>query len=229
MIDAGKTIDLLKLRMYNEWLYNHHVYDEEESVLHKTITKEVVTHYIDPLELSKDSVILDLGCGPGYFLDEMKEQGFSNITGVTLSDVDSKLCIDKGHAIKKLDFSFLSSKEGFVDESVDLIFMRHALEHSPYPIFTLIECNRVLKQGAKMYIEVPAPNCDRKFEFYPNHYSIMTDTQLAALLIRTGFEINKFNNLEFDVKYPDKEGKEVDAKEHYYCITVTKQKPLDIK
>lgn len=230
MIDAAQTIDVLKLRFYCDWMYNTHIYDEGESGFHKQLTTEVVNKYVDPLEIPKDAHILDLGCGPGYFLDEMKSRGYTNTTGVTLSPGDIQICESKGHRVKKYDLSFLPQNDGYHDESVDFIFLRHALEHSPYPIVTLIEYNRVLKQGGMMYIEVPQPDCERKHEFNLNHYSIFGSTMLVALLDRTGFTVNSFNNLEFDLivaKSP--EGEDIVKREKFYCILVTKTKALDIK
>ena len=227
--DINKTLDLIKLKFYNEWLYTAHIYDEGDSQFHKSLTAQVVKEYIDPLNVPKDAKILDMGCGPGYFLDEMKDRDYTDVTGVTLSPGDVKICKNKGHAIKGYDLSFLPQSEGYYDESVDFIFCRHALEHSPYPIFTLMEYNRVLKQGSKMYIEVPAPDCERRHEFNLNHYSILGTQQLAALLVRTGFKIDQFNNMEFELNVPDSNGDEKRIKEHYYCIVVTKAKPLDIK
>ena len=231
LIDINQTLDLIKLKFYNEWLYTAHIYDEGDSQFHRQLTKQVVETYIDPINLPKDAHILDLGCGPGYFLDEMKDREYTNIHGVTLSPGDIAICEGKGHDIKKYDLSFLPQKDGYYDESVDFIFLRHALEHSPYPIFSLMEYNRVLKQGSKIYIEVPAPDCDRKHEFNLNHYSILGHNQLAALLQRTGFNIDSFNNLEFDLNIGDPEDpeKKQTAKEKYYCIVATKARPLDIK
>jgi len=229
MIDINNTLDLIKLKFYNEWLYTSHIYDEGDSNYHKELTKQVVETYIDPLNLDKNSVILDLGCGPGYFLDEMKQRSFTNCIGVTLSPGDIKICEDKGHKIKQYDLSFIPQSDGYYDESVDFIFLRHALEHSPYPIFSLMEYNRILKQNAKMYIEVPQPDCDRQHEYNLNHYSIFGHNQLAALLQRTGFNIDKFNNLDFDLNIIDENQQEKTVKEKFYCIVVTKQRPLDIK
>jgi SAM-dependent methyltransferase len=231
MIDINKTLDLVKLKFYNEWLYTAHIYEEGDSQMHKGLTEQVLKQYIDPLNLRKDSKILDLGCGPGYFLDEMKNRGYTDLTGVTLSPGDIKICEDKGHTIKKYDLSFLPQNEGYYDESVDFLFLRHALEHSPYPIFSLMEYNRVLKQYGKIYIEVPQPDCERNHEDNLNHYSILGQKQLVALLARTGFNIDKFDNFEFDVEFPKSDNTEapVVAREKFYCIVATKQRPLDIK
>ena len=229
MIDINNTLDLLKLKFYNEWLYTAHIYDEGDSQMHETLTAQVITKYIDPLNLPKNAKILDLGCGPGYFLDGMKERGYTDVTGVTLSPGDIKICEDKGHVIKKYDLSFLPQKDGYYDESVDFIFLRHALEHSPYPIFSLMEYNRILKQGGKIYIEVPAPDCDRKHEWNLNHYSILGQSQLAALLLRCGFDANIFNNLEFTLQGKNEKVEDYNEKEVFYCIFETKQRQKYIK
>lgn len=230
MIDINSTLDLVKLKFYNEWLYTAHIYDEGDSQFHKELTTNVVSTYIDPLNIPKDAKILDLGCGPGYFLDEMKKREYTDVTGVTLSHGDIAICEGKGHTIKKYDLSFLPQKDGYFDESVDFIFLRHALEHSPYPIFSLMEYNRVLKQGGKIYIEVPAPDCERKHEWNLNHYSILGDQQLLALLNRTGFDVNILNAIEFDLGIKDPVTDEIKkVKEKFYCLVATKQRPLDIK
>jgi SAM-dependent methyltransferase len=238
MIDINNTLDLVKLKFYNEWLYTEHIYDEGLSQMHEVLTKSVVSKYIDPLELPKNAKILDLGCGPGYFLDEMKDRNYTDLVGITLSPGDVKTCEDKGHTIKKYDLTFLPQQDGYYDESVDFIFLRQALEHSPYPIFSLMEYNRVLKQFGKIYIEVPVPNSERKHEWNLNHYSVLGDQQLAALLDRCGFIINNFDIFEFDINLPINEAVPINPedpstftimKEKCYCILATKQRPLDIK
>jgi hypothetical protein len=62
-----------------------------------------------------------------------------------------------------------------------------------------------------------------------NHYSILGEQQLAALLSRCGFNIDFFNNLEFDVQTPNETRELVTSKEKYYCVLATKARPLDIK
>lgn len=230
MIDAQQTLDLVKLRFYVDYLYQNHIYSEGDSQFHKDLTTQIVTQIVDPLNLPKDAAILDLGCGPGYFLDEMKERGYTNSVGVTLSPDDIKLCESKGHTIKKYDLSFLPQKDGYDDESIDFIFLRHALEHSPYPVISLMEYNRVLKQKGKLYIEVPAPDSERKHEWNLNHYSILGKEQLSALLHRCGFDIDTFGEIKFDLNMgTNEDGTVKTAKEHYYCIVATRKRSLDVK
>lgn len=229
MLDINRTLDLVKLKFFNEWLYTSHLYDEGETELHKQLTARVVETYFDPLNLPKDSSILDISCGVGYFLDEAKARGYTNITGVTLSEANAQLCRQKGHTVKEWDPSFLPQSDGFWDETVDFIFARHYLHHSPYPIFSLVEYNRLLKLNGKMYIEVPAPDCERKHEYNQNHYSILGYTQLDALLQRTGFKVDNFNEIEFEVNMKNENNEVIPLKEKYYSFVVTKTNPLDIK
>ena len=100
----------------------------------------------------------------------------------------------------------------FEDESFDFLFVRHCLEHSPFPYLTLGEFHRVLKTGGKAYIEMPAPDNHRPLEYIANHYSIMGAKQWAALMLRykfqiqvaTDFSIELFDNKKPDQKFMEK-------------------------
>lgn len=211
--------DIVKLRFYYEYILGQ-VYDEGESPFHKQITEDVVKKFIDPLELPLDAYILDLGCGPGFFLDEMKTRGYTNSLGVTLSPDDYDLCNANGHQARKSDINFLEE----LDESVDLIFCRHAIEHSPFPYITLLEYNRVLKPHGKMYIEVPAPDSERIHENNKNHYSILGDAMWSSLLVRSGFDVNKFT---YSCEVSNKNGDNWIEKSLIYMCE--RRFPIDIK
>lgn len=214
-------LDTVKLKLYYEFILTQ-VYAEPESEYHKITTQEIYDLMIKPLKLKKTANILDVGCGPGYFLDVMKKNKYKNVVGTTGSQEDIKLCEDKGHTVRREDISFLTDK----DESLDFIFCRQVLEHSPFPYITLLEYNRVLKQGAKIYIETPQPNCVRNHEANPNHYSILTDKMLLNLLVRAGFDIEVSNNLESTAldKTTNRE-----FVEKSYGIVAVKKRPIDVK
>ena len=225
MIDINKTLDLIKLKFFNEWLYTAHMVEEELPEYNRDLTNKMVENYIDPLNLPKDYVILDMGCGSGYFLDAMKERGYTNLTGITLSLTETKICKDKGHNIKNYDMTCVPQKEGYYDESVDFIFCRQTIEHSPYPIITLAEFNRLLKEKGKIYIETPFPDTDLNHEYSPNKYSVLGIKQWDALLNRAGFSLSTSNTIEFDVDKSD--GSK--ARDKYMVMVAYKRCSLDIK
>jgi SAM-dependent methyltransferase len=229
IIDINKVLDIVKVKFYNEWLYANHLFDEGPSEDQSVLTDKVIEVFINPLNLDKSAHILDVGCGYGYFLDKMKEHGYTNLTGITLGHSDAKACRERGHTIKEYDMSFLPQTDGYYDESVDFIFARQSLNHSPYPLFTLMEYNRVLKQGSKIYIEVPAPNSDRKLELHPNNRSIFGEQMLVGLLERTGFTINSFQTFELTGTYTVDSDPNKTYNEKYFSIVVTKTRPLDVK
>lgn len=210
----------LKLKFYYDHVLGT-VYSEGDSQYHRVITYDVVTRFIDPLELPKDSVILDLGCGPGYFLDRMAGTGYTNVEGITLSPEDQESCTKKGHKIIRGDMNFLSN----ADESVDLLFCRHSLEHSPFPYITLLEYNRVLRPNGVLYVEVPAPDCQLVHEKNRNHFSVMGRTMWLSLLERTGFDV-EWHDYRVPVNFSDERGQ---VEEHYYIFVCRRRRPADIK
>ncbi len=211
----------LKLKFY----YDHVLgtaYDEAKSPFHLDITKDVVERFIDPLNLAKDSKILDPGCGAGYFLDAMKQRGYTNVTGITLSRDDYNNCEANGHTqMRHRDMNFLEDQ----DESVDLLFARHSLNYSPFPYMTLLEYNRVLRPQGHLYIEVPSPDCDIKHENNKNHYSILGRDMWLSLLNRTGFDVDWY-----DYEFPIVVGDDSEEKmERYYIFVCRRAQSVDIK
>ena len=162
------------------------VYSEpEEGNFHNALIKEAVSSFIPLFGLPDTPFVLDAGCGPGVFMDEMRSAGFPSLWGVTLSQEDVDACRRKGHGCTLGDISDLDD----MDDSVDLVWCRHAIEHSVYALFTLYEFNRVLKMGGGLYVEVPGPGLPRAHEWNPNHYSILGPHMWVALMQRAGFEV----------------------------------------
>lgn len=166
------------------------VYSEHEGGFHDSIIRDLAQQFLPLFKISSDAVILDIGCGPGVFLDCARELGYVNTTGVTLSEDDHAVCQRKGFPTMNCSMSDLAVE----DQSVDLIWCRHALEHSAYPLFTLYEFHRVLKDHGGAFVEVPAPDNERMFmhEFNPNHYSILGERMWQGLFEKSGFEVENF-------------------------------------
>ena len=75
----------------------------------------------------------------------------------------------RGFDVSLGDQSFLD----FPDRHFGLAWSRHCLEHSPMPLLTLFEYNRVLRDDGFVYVEVPQP--DSIHLGTPNHYSLLSD------------------------------------------------------
>lgn len=195
------------------------VYSEPDTPnFHTPIIHQAVDTFVPEMKLAKDAHILDIGCGQGAFMKYMVQKGFDNMIGVTLSIEDAEACQTDGFETLCCDFSDLK----LADSSVDMIWCRHALEHSPYPIFSLMEFNRILNIGGSLYVELPSPNLDgRKHEDNPNHYSVMGDRMWMSLFGKTGFRINQYRQLMFHV---EQEGQRMD--EMFYCFVLQKNTSL---
>lgn len=210
----------LKLKFYYDHVLGT-VYEEGPSPFHESVTKDIIEKFIDPQNVPKDARIIDLGCGPGYFLDQMRDRGYTNLLGLTLSPADSTTVANKGHAVERRDMNFLTEK----DYSVDMLFCRHALEHSPFPYITLLEYNRVLKPNGLLYVEVPAPDCERAHENNKNHFSVLGIKMWLSLFDRTGFT-GTWNEVGYD--YRDTVT-DLTVHEKFYVFVLRRSRPVDIK
>lgn len=156
------------------------------------LRKDVYDQPPDPghTEWAKDSIklmpmdvasVLDVGCGMGFLKPEFVEHGVMWY-GCTLGDYDIQLARERGiTGIYQTDFTFT----GFNDGMFDLIYARHSLEHSPFPLLTLMEWYRI----STKYLLLVAPAPEYWGWHGKNHYAMMNEAQLWALLERSGWEI----------------------------------------
>jgi SAM-dependent methyltransferase len=183
------------------------VYPQPEDPGHTGLARKVIDHWMSKMTTCHS--VLDCGCGTG-FCQEMFERWGIGYYGIALGE-DVVVAQEKGRNVSKMDFSFIDS----ADNSFDMIFARHALEHSPFPLLTLMEWNRVARNW--LGIVVPAP------EWYTykglNHYSVMNQEQIEVLLDRAGWHIiwKEIDSIQFD---PDKP----DTKPHEYWYMCEKKR-----
>lgn len=202
---------------FRDWCRTH-VYSEPDSQMHTSIMDHVIPKLVQDVDLNDKQSILDVGCGQGYGMLKFKELGCPNIQGITLSEEDVKASQERGFTCTQQDMSFTD----FTDNEFDFLFVRHALEHSPYPLLTLKEFARILKSGGGAYIEMPSMKCDRLLEAYDNHYSIMGPRQWKELMKRAGFEVADAGELSFEISGPQSNGTQWKGNEVYEYYLVKK-------
>lgn len=187
----------LETKRFKEFLeiVRGHVYSEPDTEIHtntiNAMTKKIVDEHFD----DKDGKLLDIGCGSGYAMERMKALGMTTQQGLTLSNDDAEAARARGFEVHEQDMSFTT----FNDGAFKYLWVRHALEHSPFPLLTLLEFNRILEDGGKIYIEMPSPKCTRLLEDYDNHYSIMGPRQWTCLMRRARFDLIDQGEIRFDV------------------------------
>lgn len=157
------------------------IYPEPQSGLHSGISRQMFGELCKSFPQAPGAKVLDVGCGQGVALEIFREAGLDPL-GITLGE-DAQVCRAKGLNVVETDFAFLD----FPDESFDLVWCRHAIEHSVFPFFTLSELHRVLKPGGVLYLEVPAPDTSCRHQTNPNHYSVLGKSMWVELIRRTGF------------------------------------------
>lgn len=104
-------------------------------------------------------------------------------TGTTLTNEDLKQCLLQGLDVRKADMHHDLHKLRI--KTVDLVWCRHVLEHSPFPLLAMREMlrNRAVRE-AWFYFEFPSPDTASKHETNPNHYSVFTPFAWRCLLER---------------------------------------------
>ncbi len=169
------------------------IYPEPVSEPHLSITKMVVDRLVEIGAMHPQSRVLDVGCGQGVALEAMAAHGIRG-RGITLGQ-DLEVCRAKGLDVEAMDQSFMT----YSDASFDVLWCRHVLEHSIFPLFTLSEWRRVLVPGGYLYCEVPAPETAAQHHANKNHYSMFSDAVWSELFARLQFTILWKQKLDFTI------------------------------
>ena len=136
---------------------HYHLYYNYE---HNKLYKEVF-NFINKYLNSKESKILEFGCGTGELLKVFHNNGYSNLLGIDESNAFDK--IKREYNINfKYGNIFSGKKE--INDTFDLIILNHMLEHI-YDIKEPIKnIKNFLNKEGYLYIEVP--DTERYKEFY---------------------------------------------------------------
>ncbi|MBN2687622.1 MAG: class I SAM-dependent methyltransferase, partial [Deltaproteobacteria bacterium] len=137
--------------------------------------------------------VLDIGCGFGFFLREMKNRGWQ-AEGVEISPAGSRYTRDMldvpvhVHPLEELELA---------DDVFDVVTLFYVIEHVPDPIKLLKEVNRILKPGGLVLLRWPHSTpivrllgrLSENLDLYhtPYHLYDFSPATMNALLRRTGF------------------------------------------
>lgn len=177
-------------------------YDLESEYLKKTYY-----NYFKKYLLTKDlksKKFLEIGCGNGFFLQELKDNGINNVYGIE-PGIES---VKKANANIRKNIKVDILKNGlFPKDSFDIILCFHTLDHIPNPNKFLETVYLLLKKGGKVFFVVHNTNGlsvkllkEKSPIFDIEHIYLFNNENLKQI-----FAQNKFkNSFVFDVKntYP---------------------------
>ena len=109
--------------------------------------------FLDPRE---EDLILDAGCGLGFYLSLLGAMSTATVVGVELekSRISEAAAVSKQAGLVRGDISRLP----FADAAFDKVLASEVLEHLPDDVTALREISRVLRPGGVAAISVPYRN-----------------------------------------------------------------------
>lgn len=99
--------------------------------------------------IKKDSKILEIGCGRGYFLDKLDKAGFQNLYGADLANYLE----NKKYKHQSLDLNI--EKLNFKNDELDVITAFQVVEHLENYFLIAQEASRTLKKDGMFIFSIP--------------------------------------------------------------------------
>ncbi|MDD2381648.1 MAG: class I SAM-dependent methyltransferase [Mariniphaga sp.] len=152
----------------------------------------------------KSGILLDVGAGTGFFLDEMKRHGWQ-VSG-TEKSVDARIFARQEFGIEVAEPGQLFR---FEKDSFDAVTLWHVLEHIHQLNENMKALSRVLKPGGMLIIAVPnytSYDALHYKEFWaawdvPRHLWHFGPEQIKPFGEKYGFRLNSIHAMPFDSFY----------------------------
>ena len=142
-----------------------------------------VADQIEALAKDKEAVVVEIGCGRGELLREIRSRGFQNIIGYdpTMPDSADDAIVPEYWARNDLDMQY------------DFVILRHVLEEIPDPRRFLVDLLYAMDGNSKMYIEITNNVKSHResdiFTIYPEYYNLYSVRSITELLFRAGLTV----------------------------------------
>jgi SAM-dependent methyltransferase len=140
---------------------------------------------------STRSRILDVGCGYGDLLRQMRWRGFRHLTGID-PFIEGSIEVDGLRIIR--------GALGELDEAFDFVMLHHSLEHMPDPLGALGQVRRLLRRGGTVLVRVPVAGswADQHYRVNwigldpPRHLFVPSREGMSELARRAGFFVARY-------------------------------------
>ena len=158
---------------------NYQNYKESKSIFLSFISKFYYKFFTYFLKLSKNSLILDYGCGTAQVLRNLELMGYKNLCGY---DVIKP-------SLKNTKITFFDKVKFLKKKKFDLIILNHVIEHVPDPRGLLLFLKTLLRKNGRIIGQTPN-YFDLTFAIFgkywgalhfPYHINLFSRTSLTRL------------------------------------------------
>lgn len=157
--------------------------------------------FFQPGMLSLSSRVLDIGCGAGKLLLQMRVDGFKHLTGLD-PFIANDIHYANGVVIHK---KWLSELEG----SFDVVMLHHAFEHMDQPLQMLQLIHQRLNTDGLLLIRIPVAD-SVAWERYgvdwvqldaPRHFFLHTTASMQYLAKQAGFDVQQIVHDSWELQF----------------------------
>jgi SAM-dependent methyltransferase len=149
--------------------------------------------------LPADAKILDVGCGDGFHLKLLRENGMKSwqLEGVDFDKRAVAMAIKSGLKV----YNGKVEEAALPQSSYDLVFMIQTIEHLANPPEVLNTIFNLLKPGGKLLVitdntgSIDFTFFKRKYwggYHFPRHFNLFNRSSLTRLALKSGFEVEVF-------------------------------------
>lgn len=173
-------------------------YGNESHFLKKTY-RYYLEHVLNGLDKNKLR-LLDIGCGNGFFLEEMKKAGMKSTLGIE----PSKPAVEKATKnIRKFIKNGILKPNIFKNNYFDVICCFQTLDHITNPNFFLKICLKLLKKGGVILFIVHNTDGlsvklfgEKSAIFDIEHIYLFNPKSLQAIFTKNGFKVVRIFNVK---------------------------------
>lgn len=186
-VDASQNI-------YNDYYENYNMYVEDTLIKSTNIKREARRPIIKLIQenIPLDAAILDVGCGGGDLLVDLKEEGYKNICG--MDPTPESISSLKQRGINGFVRNIFSDELPLHTHKYDLVISTAVIEHIYDLHGYLRNIRKYLKEGSgKVILYAPAiekidENLPLANYFNHEHINYFSKDSLNNLLLTEGFE-----------------------------------------
>jgi len=189
---------------YREWLKKISLegYYNSKNIFKKLMARLLVRNLLVVIPKERKGRLIDIGCGSGEFLYQMKNFGWE-VYGVEISQESADMGNKQGLNI----FCGELGEADFPDNFFDVVVLSQTLEHVYSPGSYLEKIHRLLKEGGLLIIGVPNVGCLEIQVFgrschaldVPRHLHFFTIASLRNYLEKYGFKVEKVLSKKFSL------------------------------